>query len=210
MANPRPIGYFDEAVVQHEFRAKFHNCYVLLEHPSMPLEYWSIDAANDGMDVYFHNKNDELFNITGGIITTELEIVVKFPENGWYLCPETNYAFLISRYPAKQWRRAPNKENMHCSVFRGDTRIEAVHLSAALLNLTLFPVDEIVGKFKVINRKYLLSRTNAEWSSLFYMNAHIGYYNHVQNKFFMFHSWYRLPSTLFKNVVYPKTFSLKI
>ena len=59
MANPRPIGYFDEAVVQHEFRAKFNNCFVQLVHPKRKLEFWSIDATNEGNNVNFHNADGE-------------------------------------------------------------------------------------------------------------------------------------------------------
>ena len=156
MGYPRPIGYFDEAVVQHEFRAKFNNCFVQLVHPNMPLEFWAIDASNEGNNVNFHNNAGEIFNISGGMITSDIEIVVCFPEEGWYYSSEGNQLFLLTRFPAKQQQ-----------------------------------IDD-------------------KWSLLWYLDAQIGFYSHEQNRYFMLHSWYRLPSALFKNVVYPKTFSLKV
>lgn len=208
MGYPRPIGYFDEAVVQHEFRAKFNNCFVQLVHPNMPLEFWAIDASNEGNNVNFHNNAGEIFNISGGTITSEIEIVVNFPEEGWYYEPESHSLVLITRFPARQWRRAPNKDNMLISSLNKD-RLIAQHLSAQLLNCTINPINEKEG-FKIINRKYLLKHINSEWSMLWYLDAQIGFYNYTQNKYFMLHSWYRLPSSLFKNIVYPKTFSLKV
>lgn len=208
MANPRPIGYFDEAVVQHEFRAKFNNCFVQLVHPNMPLEFWAIDASNEGNIVNFHNNAGEIFNISGGMITSDIEIVVCFPEEGWYYSSEGNQLFLLTRFPAKQWRRAPNRDNLHVNRLQVG-KLSSTHLSAGILNHTINPINEGKG-FKIINRKFLQQQIDDKWSLLWYLDAQIGFYSHEQNRYFMLHSWYRLPSALFKNVVYPKTFSLKV
>ena len=208
MANPRPIGYFDEAVIQHEFRAKFNNCFVQLVHPKRKLEFWAIDATNEGNNVNFHNADGEIFNINGGVITSEIEIVVCFPEEGWYYSQDNKSLFLLTRFPAKQWRRAPNKDNLHVSRLQV-SKLSPIHLNAGILNDTINPVNEGNG-FKIINRKFLQQQITDKWSLLWYLDAQIGFYSHEQNRYFMLHSWYRLPSNLFKNIIYPKTFSLKV
>lgn len=209
MAYPRPIGYFDTSVIQSEFRAKFNNCFVQLIHPNLPLEYWNIEASSEGNNVNFYSASGETINIKGGVITSEIEIVVCFPEEGWYFDSSNQNLVLITRFPSRQWRRAPNKDNMSIQVLSTGSKLVAAHLSCEILNLTVNPINEN-HNFKIINRKYLLRKLNEEWSILWYLDAQIGFYNHKQNRYFMTHSWYRLPSSLFKNIVYPKTFSLKV
>lgn len=213
MANPRVIGYFDQSVVEHEFRAKFNNCYVLLQHPKIPLEYWCIEAEdNSGQVVHFYNNEGKAFSVKNGTIKSELEIIVKFPEEGWYLDSKSKLVYLITRFPAKQWRRAPNRDNM--KVFYApicthiDRNLAKANLGQGILNLTLNPVDQGHG-VSIIGRKYLLAPHNKTWSALYYLNACIGMYNNETSEYFMFNSWHRLPPYLFKNVRYGRTFNLK-
>ena len=212
MATPRVIGYFDQAVVETEFRQKFNGCFVLLQHPKLPLEYWVIETEdNSGKTVHFFNAAGKTFSVTNGVIKSELEIVVKFPEEGWYLDPESKRGYLISRVPSKQWRRAPNRDNMRVISFPfGASPHDAtkVHVSTEILNLTLSPIDQI-NDVQVIGRKYLLCPFNKTWSRLFYLDVCVAMYNRERKEYFVFNSWYRLPPYLFKNVRYPRTFNLK-
>lgn len=213
MANPRVIGYFDQSVVEHEFRAKFNNCYVLLQHPKIPLEYWCIETEdNSGQTVYFYSASGKSFSIKNGTIKSELEIVVKFPEEGWYIDPKQRCVYLITRVPAKQWRRAPNRDNMKILVAPIspyiDRNLSKVHVSQGILNLTLNPVDTL-DNVQIIGRKYLLAPFNNTWKALYYLNVCIGMYNNYKQEIFMFNSWHRLPAYLFKNVRYGRTFNLK-
>ena len=208
MANPRPIGYFDEAVIESEFRAKFSGCYVQLKHPHLKREFWHIESNNDGSMVNFQNAEGIIININNGVITTELEIEVVFPEEGWYINPESKLPYLFYRHPAKQWRRAPNKENMGVIALKSKI-LHPLGLNQKVLNISLSEIME-TPEYSIINRKYLLQRVDENWSILWFLDVQMGFYNHEQKKYFLTHSWNRLPSSIFKNVVYPKFFSLKV
>jgi hypothetical protein len=207
MAEPRRIGYFDESVIESEFKAKFNECFVQLIHPKLKKEFWLLHTNNDGSEVQFTNESGQTMSISGGTIKDNIEICVVFPKEGWYLCGPNLTPVLITRIPRKQWRRAPTKDNVICVSPREFITGPAA-LNTTTLNSTIYPID-ISPLCTIINRKYLLKSYNDDWSILWYLNAVIGFYHKKKSTVFMLHSWYRLPNGLFKNVVYPKTFSLK-
>lgn len=209
MAEPRHIGYFDQAVIESEFRQKFNNCFVQLKTEHYPLQYWNIDSNSDASEVNFVNVHGEIINIESGYITSNLEIQVVFPEEGWYIHKDRKIPILITRHPGKQWRRAPNKDNMSVRQMTNDG-LGNFGLTLDALNSTINPINEGL-KFKVIERKFLLRRwRDTEWSILWYFDAEIGFYNHKEDRYYMTHHWYRLPSSVSTRVTYCKYFSLKV
>jgi len=209
MAEPRHIGYFDPAVIEPEFRQKFNNCFVQLKTDYYPLQFWHIESNADASEVNFSNAHEEVINIESGYITSNLEIQVVFPEEGWYIHKDRKIPILITRHPSKQWRRAPNKDNMFV---RAMTTEGLTHFGLTIesLNSTLDPLNE-VPRHQIIARKFLLRRyRDTDWSILWYFDAEIGFYNHTEDKYYMTHHWYRLPSYVSNRVVYCKYFSLKV
>jgi hypothetical protein len=206
MAEPRPIGYFDEAVVESEFAKKFNNCFVQLKSSEFSTRFWQLQSNSDASSVQFYDAGGTLLSVNSGVITSDLQIFVVFPEEGWYYHPGTDRLYLIYRVPTKQWRRAPNSDNMQISC-KAKVGLAPVGISQTLLDCTISPVNEKKDHFLIIDRKFLRIRANPEWSILYYMDAEIGFYNHKEDCYFMPHHWYRLPSSIANKVTYCKYFS---
>lgn len=209
MAEPRHIGYFDQAVIESEFRAKFNNCFVQLKTEHYPLQFWHIESNSDASDVNFTNQVGDVINIDSGYITSNLEIQVVFPEEGWYIHKQKKYPILITRHPGKQWRRAPNKDNMSVRMMTKEG-LTNYGLGVDSLNATIDPLDSVSG-IQIIERKYMLRRyRDTDWSILMYYDAEIGFYSHKEDRYYMTHHWYRLPNSVSNRVTYCKYFSLKV
>lgn len=215
MAEPRHIGYFDESVVQHEFRAKFANCFVVLENNKLPKQYWHIDTNEDGTSVIFTNARDRVFRVTGGYLDSDTGISVIFPKTGWYIHGDTGMAFFIRRVPRRQWRRAPNRDNMSVSWLDDSfAALSEAVLTTDILNQTLNPVNKFSKDnkdlYEIIDRKWLIAPYNERFKTIWYLDKVMAVIDTEQNnRVLALNRWAQLPKEIFGRVEIPKTMSLK-
>jgi hypothetical protein len=212
MAEPRHIGYFDESVVKHEFRAKFSNTFVVLDHPRLKRQYWQIDANDDGTNVIFVNAHDHTYRVEGGFLDAKTAIMVVFPKIGWYFHPTVQQVFFIRRIPRRQWRRAPNRDNMQIGWLNPYSNIEIQEavINADILNHTLNPINESNDKkYVIIDRKWLISPYNNRFKLIWYFDKVMAVIDTEQNRVMSLNRWASLPKELFGKVEIPKTMSLK-